>query len=56
MEDDVLVEYVFTQLEQKNINPKVMQIKYDFFKFCLFLLPIFKLKCFFHFKNQKYLM
>lgn len=30
MEDDVLVEYVFTQLEEKNINPKIMQIKYYF--------------------------
>jgi serine/arginine repetitive matrix protein 1 len=26
MEDDVVVEYVFTQLEQKDLNPKVMQI------------------------------
>ncbi|KAI6182419.1 Serine arginine repetitive matrix protein [Aphelenchoides bicaudatus] len=26
MEDDVVTEYVFTQLEEKNLNPKVMQI------------------------------
>ncbi|VDK57986.1 unnamed protein product, partial [Anisakis simplex] len=26
MEDDVLIEYVFSQLEEKTINPKVMQI------------------------------
>lgn len=25
-EDDVLVEYVFTQLEERNINPKLIQI------------------------------
>ncbi|MFH4984505.1 hypothetical protein AB6A40_011214 [Gnathostoma spinigerum] len=26
MEDDVLIEYVFSQLEEKTLNPKVMQI------------------------------
>lgn len=26
MEDDVVIEYVFTQLEEKSLNPKVMQI------------------------------
>ncbi len=26
MEDDVVIEYVFNQLEEKNISPKVMQI------------------------------
>lgn len=26
MEDDVLVEYVFTQLEDRDINPKKIQI------------------------------
>lgn len=26
LEDDVVVEYVFTQLEDRNLNPKVMQI------------------------------
>jgi hypothetical protein len=26
MEDDVVVEYVFTQLEEKDLNPKKMQI------------------------------
>ncbi|VDN36542.1 unnamed protein product [Gongylonema pulchrum] len=26
MEDDVLIEYVFSQLEEKSLNPKVMQI------------------------------
>lgn len=26
MEDDVVVEYVFTQLEEKELNPKKMQI------------------------------
>lgn len=26
MEDDVLIEYVFTQLEVKDLNPKIMQI------------------------------
>jgi len=26
MEDDVVIEYIFTQLEEKNINPKIMQI------------------------------
>lgn len=26
MEDDVVVEYVFTQLEERELNPKKMQI------------------------------
>lgn len=26
IEDDVVIEYVFSQLEEKTINPKVMQI------------------------------
>lgn len=26
LEDDVVIEYVFSQLEEKSLNPKVMQI------------------------------
>jgi len=26
MEDDVVVEYVFSQLETKDLNPKIMQV------------------------------
>jgi hypothetical protein len=26
LEDDIVAEFVFTQLEEKNLNPKIMQM------------------------------
>ena len=30
IEDDVVIEYIMSQLEEKNINPKVMQVLWNF--------------------------
>lgn len=27
IEDDVVIEYILSQLEEKNLNPKIMQVR-----------------------------
>lgn len=30
IEDDVVIEYIMSQLEEKTINPKIMQVRFCF--------------------------